>query len=103
MTLDTAAKTGAIERNATSITIHLKVPLTVKNPNFFDAGFTKVKASAFYPLGGKDTPVGGGEKSAITFKKGTESTVEFSLSFQYSNAVDPDGTVIADWTRISGP
>ncbi|KAH7102394.1 hypothetical protein BKA62DRAFT_656418 [Auriculariales sp. MPI-PUGE-AT-0066] len=94
--LDTDAKTGAIERNSTALIIHLNVPITVVNPNFFDAAVTKVTATALYPIGSKEIPIGGGEKSGIVFKKGTNSTINFPLSFAYLTSIDPDKSVITD-------
>ncbi|KZV97008.1 hypothetical protein EXIGLDRAFT_731830 [Exidia glandulosa HHB12029] len=89
---------GAIDASTPgAFTINLKVSLTVRNPNFFSAGFESITAQAFYPVTGQaDTPVGGGNKTNVNFGSDTTSSIDFPLGITYSSDIDPNQAVILD-------
>jgi hypothetical protein len=85
---------SAIQATASQITINLQIPIAVRNPNFFTAGFEKISARAWYPLTGVE--FGGGEANNIAFAGNSETSFNFPLSIVYSQAKDPDSAVLKD-------
>ncbi|EJD33468.1 hypothetical protein AURDEDRAFT_177447, partial [Auricularia subglabra TFB-10046 SS5] len=74
-----------------AFTINLRIPISIRNPNFFDAGSQSLTAEAFYPVRGMaDTPVGGGSQKNIVFKGGDSvSNTSFPIAITYDKAIDP--------------
>jgi len=85
---------SAIQATTSQITINLLIPIDVKNPNFFTAGFQQISAKAWYPLTGVE--VGGGETNNIAFAANTETSFKFPLAIVYSQAKDPNGAMLKD-------
>jgi len=85
---------SAIKATSNDITISLLIPIDVRNPNFFTAGFEKISAKAWYPLTGVE--IGGGEMNDIAFAGNSETSFKFPLSIVYSQAKDPNGAMLRD-------
>jgi len=85
---------SAIQATTSQITINLRIPIDVKNPNFFNAPFEKISAKAWYPLTGVE--VGGGETDNIAFAANSETSFNFPLSIVYSQEKDPNGAMLKD-------
>jgi LEA14-like dessication related protein len=91
---------SAIEASTTSLTINLALPISVKNPNFFAAAFKTISATAYYPI--NNVAIGGGSKDDITFPSNSETTFNFPFSIDYTQAKDPDRTILNDIANRCG-
>jgi len=85
---------SAIEASASELKINLALPISVKNPNFFSASFRSISATAYYPT--NDVNVGGGERDNIVFAANSETTFNFPISIDYTQAKDPNSAILTD-------
>ncbi|WVQ79184.1 hypothetical protein IAT38_001280 [Cryptococcus sp. DSM 104549] len=77
----------------TSISFDLSI--SVSNPNWFDANFKEITATARYP-GNNTNSFGGGTLYNLDFKGYTESTFNFPFTLNYTLAKDPNKVILTD-------
>ncbi|BGP38020.1 hypothetical protein JCM10450v2_001953 [Rhodotorula kratochvilovae] len=75
--------------------LNFRLKINVINPNFFGADFSKIDATAYYPL--KPTSkIGGGTMKDVSIKKYSNSTLHFPFAINYTTSYDSDLTVLQD-------
>jgi len=92
--IKTPTNGSTVVAQATGITINLNLDIGVVNPNFFAADFSSIEAQAFYP--GVAAQIGGGSLSNINFPSHSDTTFLFPFAINYTEAIDPDKTIIKD-------
>jgi hypothetical protein len=75
--------------------------LSVTNPNYFDADFTKISAQIFYPISPTNA-IGGGSVSNIVFKAHSNTDFMFPFTIDYTTAADPNQAIIKDIVNKCG-
>ncbi|KAG9122827.1 hypothetical protein FRC07_000624 [Ceratobasidium sp. 392] len=85
---------STVVAQTTGITINLNLAIGVVNPNFFAADFSAIQAKAFYP--GVSQQIGGGTLNDINFPSHSDTNFLFPFSINYTEAIDPNKTIIKD-------
>ncbi|KAG8695953.1 hypothetical protein FRC09_008831 [Ceratobasidium sp. 395] len=85
---------STVVAQTTGITINLNLAIGVVNPNFFAADFSAIEAKAFYP--GVSQQIGGGTLNNINFPSHSDTNFLFPFSINYTEAIDPNKTIIKD-------
>ncbi|XAO25632.1 hypothetical protein I312_104460 [Cryptococcus bacillisporus CA1280] len=80
------------------LTVSFDLSISVSNPNWFDANFKEITATARYP-GNNTNTFGGGTLYNLDFKGYTESTFNFPFTLKY---VYPNKVILNDLIKKCG-
>ncbi|KAJ8486963.1 hypothetical protein ONZ45_g14492 [Pleurotus djamor] len=97
------ASTGSpieLSSDASSLTVNLRLNISVNNPNYFDVNFREIKADLTYPL--NNTDIGGGSQKDIVFKSNSQTNWTFPFAIVYNRANDPNNQVLVDLASRCG-
>ncbi|KAE8542520.1 hypothetical protein D1P53_001299 [Cryptococcus gattii VGV] len=83
------------------LTVSFDLSISVSNPNWFDANFKEITATARYP-GNNTNTFGGGTLYNLDFKGYTESTFNFPFTLNYTLAKDPNKVILNDLIKKCG-
>jgi len=97
--LVTRNTTGSLSSEE-GLTINLSVDISIDNPNYFTADFSKIKAEIFYPI--NNTPMGGGESRNVKFPSEALTNFTFPFAVTYKGSNDPGSAVFVDLGRKCG-
>nr|XP_031857705.1 uncharacterized protein CI109_006865 [Kwoniella shandongensis]KAA5524777.1 hypothetical protein CI109_006865 [Kwoniella shandongensis] len=84
-----------VSLTSTGMTVSFDLSISVQNPNWFDANFKEISATARYP-GNNTNKFGGGTLYNVDFKGYTASTFDFPFTLNYTTALDPNRVILND-------
>ncbi|OWZ43379.1 hypothetical protein C356_03466 [Cryptococcus neoformans c45] len=90
-----------VSLTSNGLTVSFDLSITVSNPNWFDANFKEITATARYP-GNNTNTFGGGTLYNLDFKGYTESTFNFPFTLNYTLAKDPNKVILNDLIKKCG-
>nr|XP_019043544.1 hypothetical protein I302_08123 [Kwoniella bestiolae CBS 10118]OCF22474.1 hypothetical protein I302_08123 [Kwoniella bestiolae CBS 10118] len=77
------------------LTVSFDLSISVANPNWFNADFKEITATAQYP-GNNTNTFGGGTLYNLNFVGYTQSTFDFPFTLNYTLAKDPNQVILKD-------
>lgn len=96
----TLPSTGAVSVQSDGLHISVSFGISVKNPNFFGASFSKISAEAFYPP--LTDALGGGEVTNLNLPANSDTKFTFPFNIIYTLDKDPNKVLFKDLVTKCG-